>query len=265
MHQLMDLLRSNGPLLILSIAFLETLGLPLPAFPFIVLAGCIITEDSIAWPSIALAAIAGTVTADLFWFWLGRRLGRKPLALLCKLSLNPDACMGRSEKLFYKRSTAVILLAKLIPGLNTLVPSLAGILGMKPLRYALLDAAGSLIWVGSGLGLGLVFGRGVLPHLAGVQRMLLLLLAAMLGFYIIFRIGYRYYLTKRRSIPRIHVDELQEKIASDNGIVVIDLRNSLEYSDSTQMLPGAHRIAPSDFEMIIDSLPKDKEIVLYCT
>jgi membrane protein DedA with SNARE-associated domain len=265
MQYLLDLLRSNGPLIILTVAFLETLGLPLPAFPFIILAGCVIAENSLSWPPIAIAAVVGTLSADLFWYWLGKRFGRKALSLLCRLSLNPDACMGRTEKLFYQRSTAVILLAKLIPGLNTLVPSLAGILGMTPWRYAVLDAGGSLLWVGSGLSLGLAFGRSVLPRLAGVQRTLFFLLAAMFGFYVLFRIGYRHYLTKRYSVPRIHAEELQQKIVSGDNVVLLDLRNNSAYSDSTRILPGARRISPADFEAVADSLPKDKGIVLYCT
>jgi membrane protein DedA with SNARE-associated domain len=265
MQDLLNLLRTHGPFVILAVAFLETLGLPLPAFPFFVLAGCLIVEESLPWPLIMAAAIIGTLSADLFWYWLGKRIGRRALNLLCRLSLNPDACVGRSERLFNKRSTAVVLVAKLIPGLNTLVPSLAGILGMTSWRYAVLDVAGSLIWVSSGLSLGLAFGRGVLPRLAGVQHTLILLLAAMFGFYIIFRIGHRHYLTQRYSIPRIHAEELQQKILSGHDVVVLDLRDNSAYSDSTQMLPGARRISPMEFETVVHSLPKEKTIVLYCT
>jgi len=265
MQYLLDLLRNNGPFVILAAAFIETIGLPLPAFPFFVLAGCLVVEDSLSWPPTLVAAVAGTMAADLLWFWLGKRLGRKTLNLLCRLSLNPDACVGRSEKLFYNRSTAVVLTAKLVPGLNTLVPSLAGILGMKTLRYAVLDAAGSLIWAGAGLSLGFAFGRGVLSRLESVQHSLFLLLAAMIGFYIIFRIGYRYYLTKRFSVPRIEAEELQRKLLLGNGLVVIDLRNSKDYSGSNQVLPGARRIPPAEFELHVDSLPRELEIVFYCT
>jgi len=197
MQTLLDLLRSNGPFVILAVAFLETLGLPLPAFPFFVLAGCMIVEDSLNWPLMIMAAMAGTMAADFLWYWLGRRLGRKALGLLCKFSLNPDACVGRSERIFYRRSSAFILIAKLIPGMNTLTPSLAGILGITPWRYASLDAIGSLIWVGAGLSLGLAFGRNVLSRIASVQRSLFLLLAAMFAFYILWRIGYRFYLAHR--------------------------------------------------------------------
>jgi len=265
MQSLLELLRSNGPLVILAVAFMETLGVPLPAFPFFVLAGCMIVEESLYWPPIIVAAVAGTMAADMLWYWLGRRLGRRALNLLCKFSLNPDACVGRSEKIFYERSSAVVLLAKLIPGLNTLIPSLAGIMGMKPLRYAALDAVGSLIWVGAGLSLGLAFGRNVLSRLASVQRTLFLLLAAMFGFYVLFRICYRFYLTHRFSIPRINAEELQRKLASDTGPLILDLRNNLDYSKSDHVLPGARRIPPADFERVADSLPRGKEIVLYCT
>jgi len=265
MQHLLELLRTNGPLLILAVAFLETLGLPLPAFPFFVLAGCLIVENSLSWLPTLTAAVAGTMTADLLWYWLGKRLGRRALNLLCRLSLNPDACVGRSERLFRNQSAVTVLTAKLVPGLNTLVPSLAGILEMRLWHYAALDAAGSLLWAGTGLCLGVAFGRGVLPRLISVQYTLFLLLASMLVFYVIFRIGYRRYLAQRYSIPRIQADELQRRLVSDNGILVLDLRNESAYSDSLQILPGARRISPAEFEMLADSLPKGKEIVLYCT
>jgi membrane protein DedA with SNARE-associated domain len=265
MQYLLDFLRTNGPFVISLVAFLETLGLPIPAFPFLVLAGCLVVEDSMSLPLTLFAAVIGVMTADLFWYWLGRRMGKRALKVLCKISLNPEACVGRSESLFYNHSTAAILMARLLPGLNTLVPSLAGILGLKLWRYASLDAAGSLIWAATGIGLGLAFGRGVLSRLESVQHILVLLLAAMFGFYIIFRIGYQYYLTSRYSVPRIQPEELQRRLASGDGVVVVDLRSNLAYADSSDVLPGARRIPPSEFEMHTDSLPKEKEIVFYCT
>jgi hypothetical protein len=205
------------------------------------------------------------MAADLIWYWLGKRMGRKALTLLCKLSLNPDSCVGRSEKLFCDRSIALVLTAKLVPGLNSLIPSLAGILDMRLLRYATLDAAGSLVWAGAGMSLGLAFGRGVLSRLESVQHALVLLLAAMLGFYVVFRIGYRYYLTKRYLVPRIEADELKNRISSGNGVVVVDLRNEAAYSESNQVLPGARRIPPAEFKTHMHLLPKGKPIVFYCT
>ena len=265
MQYLLDLLRTHGPLVILAIAFLETLGLPVPAFPFLVLAGCLVVEDSLPWLPTLLAAVFGVLAADMIWYWMGRRLGKKALQVLCKISLNPDSCVGRSEIIFLKHSTIAILTAKLFPGLNTLVPSLSGILGLKAWRYALLDTAGSLIWAATGLGLGLAFGRGILTRLESVHRTLLLLFAAMVLFYILFRIGYPLYLIKRYSVPRIRAEELRQKLDSDNGVVVVDLRNNMAYADSDRILPGAIRIPPAEFEKHSQSLPRNQEIVFYCT
>lgn len=265
MQYFLELLRGYGPLVLMAVAFLETLGFPLPAFPFIVLAGCLVVEGPLSWPQAMIAAIAGTIAGDMLWFWLGKRMGKRALNLLCRLSINPNACVDRSEKLFHAQSTATILTAKLVPGLNTLIPSLAGIMGMTLRRYAALDAVASLLWANTGLGLGVAFGKRVLSRLESVQHALLLLLIAMFGFYVLFRIGYRLYLARQYAVPRIDASDLQRKLASGDGAVVVDLRNQTAYSDSLRVLPGAIRIPPNEFSRHISALPQEKGIVLYCT
>jgi membrane protein DedA with SNARE-associated domain len=265
MNLFLDLLRNNGPLVLMAVAFFETLGVPLPAFPFIVLTGCLIVEGPISWPTALFAAIVGTISGDLIWFWLGRRLGKKALSFLCRLSINPDACVGRSEKLFTKRSTVTILTAKFVPGLNTLIPSLAGIMGMSAWRYAALDSAGSLLWASAGLSLGAAFGSKVLSRLESVRYALLLLLILMIGFYILFRIGYRIYLAKYHPVPRMQADELRQRLSSDTPPLLVDLRNPSAYSESLLTLPGAIRIPPDDIDPYIRKLPKGKEVIFFCT
>jgi membrane protein DedA with SNARE-associated domain/rhodanese-related sulfurtransferase len=263
MQYLLDLLRDYSPMVILTVAFLETLGLPLPAFPFFVLAGCLIVENSIVWPPVIIAAITGALAADLVWYYLGKYLGKRTINFICRLSANPETCVGRSQTLFINSSIPVILIAKLIPGVNTLVPSLSGIMGISPLRYIALDIAACLIWVCTGISLGLAFGRGVLTHIAEVQYALLVLMIAMFGFYVIFRIGYRYYEVKHRVIPSIEADDLNRELASSNSIILLDLRSSLDYSESNLALPGARRVPPSELRKFLRSLPKEKKIVLY--
>jgi membrane protein DedA with SNARE-associated domain len=206
MQYLLDLLRNYAPLVILTVAFVETLGLPLPAFPFFVLAGCLVIEESIFWPPLIVAAVTGALAADLVWYYLGKYFGKRTIKFICRLSNNPESCVGRSQTLFVNSSIPVILVAKLIPGVNTLVPSLSGLMGISPLRYVTLDIAGCLIWVSTGLCLGMAFGRSILSHLAGVQYTLLFLMIAMFGFYAFFRIAYPRYLIRRRAIPHIETD-----------------------------------------------------------
>jgi membrane protein DedA with SNARE-associated domain len=99
-----------------------------------------------------------------------------------------ESCINRSQRFFKNRSLPVILVSKLIPGVNTLVPSLAGIAGISPLRYVLFDAIGCLFWVGAGLGAGMLFDSGVLDHLSEMQPALIALLVAMIAVYVPLRL-----------------------------------------------------------------------------
>ena len=131
MHLLLNLLRSHGPWALFTAAFLESVGIPLPAGIFLILSGCLVIEGTVSLPGALAAAVAGALAGDLHWFMIGRLKGRGALRVLCRLSLNPDACMGRTENLFRSRTVLSILTAKLVPGLNTVIAPLAGILGFE--------------------------------------------------------------------------------------------------------------------------------------
>src|SRR5258705_1283459 len=116
-------------------------------------------------------AMLAAVTADSIWYQLGRRKGIKVLQLLCKISLEPDSCVRRTEGLFSKQGARSLLLAKFIPGLGTVAAPLAGIFHMRGRRFLLFDALGSFLWAGTFLGLGYIFSGQidwVAEHLASL-------------------------------------------------------------------------------------------------
>src|SRR5213593_850521 len=162
-ESVIGLLERHGSLVVLAVSLLENLGLPIPALPILVVAGALVVGGPVSLPLTLAAAAAGSLAADLLWFEIGRRKGRAALHVFCKLSLNPDACVGRAERLFRARTTTTILSSKLVPGLGFW-------------RYLLLDTAASLLWAGLGVGLGVAFGAGILGHIQSMQRGLLTLL-----------------------------------------------------------------------------------------
>jgi membrane protein DedA with SNARE-associated domain len=265
MQSLLDLARAHGSLLVFAFSFLQNAGLPVPALPVLVLAGCLMVEGPVSLPLTLLAATVGALVADLSWYFFGRAKGRATLYLFCKLSLNPDSCVGRTERLFRSRTAFTILTSKLIPGLNTLVPPLAGVLEMPVWKYVLLDTASSLLWAGLGVGLGLAFGVGVLAHLESIQRVLLWLMAALVALYAITKILHRRYLVKHYTVPRVDPHELSQLIAAGNNVVVVDLRNEDAFLRSSVAVPGAMRIPPAEFNHHTHRLSKEQDIVLYCT
>jgi rhodanese-related sulfurtransferase len=76
----------------------------------------------------------------------------------------------------------------------------------------------------------------------------------------------RRWLVRHYSVARVESAELRRLLASESPeVLVIDLRSEQAFSRSKQMVPGARRIPPGEFEKHIDTMPLDKEIILYCT
>ena len=70
-------------------------------------------------------------------------MGRGLFVYLCKVSANPETCILRSAESFYKRGRATLLLAKFIPGVNTMAPRLAGSMKMPVVQFLGLDLVGA--------------------------------------------------------------------------------------------------------------------------
>ncbi len=82
-----------------------------------------------------LAIWSASLIADLGWYALGRQRGAKVLPFLCRISLSPDSCVSRAKDIFSRQGVRSLLVAKFLPGVNTITPPLAGILRMRPERF----------------------------------------------------------------------------------------------------------------------------------
>ncbi|MCU1384671.1 MAG: hypothetical protein JWL71_3368 [Acidobacteria bacterium] len=188
------------------------------------------------------------------------------LGLLCRLSLNPDACVGRAERRFRRRPALTVAAAKFIPGLSLMVAPLAGILRMSPVQFAAIDGAASMTCSAAAVMSGLVFGTRVLPHVMRTQRALEVLGAAAVLAFVWWKLYERRRLVRHDSVARVEIAELQRLLASEPPeVLVIDLRSEQAFSGSAQMVPGARRIPPGEFESHVHTVPLDTEIILYCT
>jgi 3-mercaptopyruvate sulfurtransferase SseA len=66
-------------------------------------------------------------------------------------------------------------------------------------------------------------------------------------------------------IPRIAVDELKEKLAKNAPVFIIDSRSQGSYDGSEIKIKGAVRIPADEIESRLSEIPRDREIVVYCT
>jgi len=262
----LDLLLSRGLAVVCAASFFESLGAPVPAFPLLLLAGSIAAEHRFSALPLVVGSGCGFWIGDLIWYAVGRNQGRRVLGLLCRLSLNPDACVGRAERRFRRRPALTVAAAKFIPGLSLMVAPLAGILRMPPVQFAAIDGAASIAWSAAAVMSGVLFGRRVLPHVMRTQRAITLLGGAAVLAFVVWKLYERRWLVRRYSVARVETEELVRLLALEPPeVLVIDLRSEQAFSGSAFMVQGARRIPPGEFERHIDTMPLDKEIILYCT
>ncbi len=268
MHSLFDFLLRHGYVVLLGWVFAEQVGLPVPTVPLLLAAGALAGAGHLSFFASLFFCVTAAVAADTIWFQLGRLKGIKILQLLCKISLEPDSCVRRTEGIFSKQGARSLLFAKFLPGLGTVAPPLAGIFHMRPRRFLLYDALGALFWAGGYLSLGYVF-SGEIERIAGrasaLGGKLLILLIASFAAYITYKFIARQRFLRELRIARVTVDELKKKIDAGEELVIVDLRHSMDFEADPETIPGAFRMDAKELEEKSDPLPRDREVILYCT
>ncbi len=268
MTETLGFLVRHGYTVLFAWVFVEQIGLPLPSVPLLLAAGALAGTGRLSLAlTISLATFAALLS-DVIWYELGRRRGVKVLQLLCRISLEPDSCVRRTENVFARHGAKSLLVAKFIPGLNTAAPPLAGVFGMRLSRFLLCDILGAMLWVGAFTGLGYAFSNQ-LERIADRAltlgtSLVMLLLAGLAGY-----IGWKF-ITRRRflrqlRIARITPEELKQKLDAGENIVIVDLRHSLDFEAEPETIPGAVRMDAAELEGSHEQIPRDRDVVLYCT
>jgi rhodanese-related sulfurtransferase len=207
------------------------------------------------------------MASDAMWYEIGRQKGVRVLQLLCRISLEPDSCVRRTQISFTRNGPRVLLGAKFIPGLNAMAAPLSGIIRMGWRKFLLFDAIGAFAWVGAFTITGYVF-SGELERVAAqasyLGKWLLVFLLAALASYILWKFYNRQKFLAKLKISRITPEELKEKLDAGENILVVDLRHSLDFDANPETIPGALHVDAAELEEAFDVIPRDREIVLFC-
>ena len=257
----------HGYLVIFLWVLAEQAGLPVPSGPLLLAAGALSGTHRMNLLGALMLPILAVGICDTLWYQLGRRRGIKVLKLLCRISLEPDSCLRRTQISFEKYGGWALVVAKFVPGLNAMAPPLAGIIRMPWQRFLLFDGIGSLLWAGAYMGTGYVF-SGELERVASRaaylgEWLLVLLLAAFAG-YILWKFYNRQKFLRKLKIARITPEELKLKLDAGEDVIVVDLRHSLDFDANPETIPGALHIDAADLEEAFEIIPRDREIVLFC-
>ncbi len=257
-----------GAWVLFIVVFLEQIGAPLPALPLLVTAGALVGSGKMSVSVAVLVPLLAAIPPDLFWYYLGRTRGGRILGLLCKVSLEPDSCVRSSETVFRRHGTSTLLLAKFIPGLSTIAPPLAGIIGMTISSFILYDAAGTVLWIMVSEGVGALFSNQLeailmLFNQAG-ERLLTIVLVGIAIF-----VGYKFYrrqqILREHRMAKISADELKAMMDTGQPVTIADVRNPLSRETDPEAIPGAIHMLFEEIDQRQHELLKNQEIVLYCT
>jgi membrane protein DedA with SNARE-associated domain/rhodanese-related sulfurtransferase len=256
-----------GYALLFGWVFAEQMGLPIPSIPVFLAAGALVGNHKLlAAPAMVFPVVAAMI-ADVAWYELGRHKGIRILQFLCKISLEPDSCVRRTENVFARSGAKSLLVSKFIPGLNSAAQPLAGIFRMKFGRFLLFDSLGAFIYIGTFVGLGYAF-SDQLEHVAGAAARLgvsiVLLLLGSLAAWLAWKYYRRRRFIRQLRIDRITASELKSKLDAGEDVVIVDLRGSLDFEAEPAMIPGAVHLDAADLEEVSAELAKAAEVVLYC-
>jgi membrane protein DedA with SNARE-associated domain len=268
MNEVTQFLIEQGYIVLFLWVFFEQLGLPIPVAPMLLAAGALTGIGKLNFALVFVLAFIAAFVCDQFWYQVGLRRGSKVLSFVCRISLDPDSCVHSTKRIFARYGARSLLIAKFIPGLNTIGPPLAGILHMRLLRFLFFDSLGVLIWVSFFTLPGYLFGHEIEEHVANARGMgawIGLVVPVGLAAYILWKYLQRERFLHRLAIARITPEEVKQRLDAGEDILILDLRDAVEFEIEPHTIPGAIHLSVEELEHQHDKIPRDREIVLFCT
>jgi len=248
-------------------ALLHELAVPIPLTPTVLVAGAA-SPEVVAFVSLVLAVVAGSVIGNAVWFAAGRRFGATVIGLLCRFSLSPDTCVARSADGFGRWGPAFFIIGRFVPGVSLVAPPVAGALGMGWPKFLALTSLGAALWavvvilIGAALQEALL---AILRALAVVPAGAWLATGLIFVGYVVWRVIVRRRARKALAVPRISAAELRLAMQSAEPPVVIDVRGTTMQQMLAQRIPGALSLALPELETYPLEELRGRRAVLYCT
>jgi membrane protein DedA with SNARE-associated domain/rhodanese-related sulfurtransferase len=246
----------------------EQLGMPIPSAPLLITAGTLTATHKLNLELAILSVLVASLISDTIWYQLGKKFGGRVVRMVCRLSMESSTCVRRTEDYFTKHGPSALLLAKFIPGLGTVAAPIAGQTSMKYRTFVAYDSGGILLWCMGYMLVGRFFGDVLKAHpgaLAWVGHFsATLFVLAVLGL-LAYRIYKQQAFLKQVRTMRLEPEELKRMIDSGNPVFIVDLRHPLDYLPDPRVLPGALRLTPDKLIENQDEIPRDRDIILYCT
>jgi membrane protein DedA with SNARE-associated domain/rhodanese-related sulfurtransferase len=257
-----------GLLIVVGNVLLDQIGLPVPAFPTLIVAGAVAAGGQLPPVELFLFSVLACLIADCGWYLVGQIYGIRVLKTLCRISLEPDSCVSETQTRFERWGINALVIAKFVPGLAIIAPPMAGAMRIGWARFIALSTLSGVLWVGAGLGLGMLFKTQIerlLVHLDHIGSIAVVMIAVLLAAYVAYKWWERKRFYKTLRMARISVTELYELIQSGAAPVIVDVRSPTARALEPRWIPGALHVPVQAVALHVRELPRDRDIILYCT
>lgn len=262
MDVLLQLIATYGLLVVFVSVFLDQGGVPVPAYPpIIVTAAVAVDSGQPLWPIVLVATLAAML-ADWLWFLGGRRFGAALLRLMCRLSLSPDSCVLTTRGIYSRWGAPSLIVAKFVPGFAAVATTLAGDTGTSSRRFLFYDGIGAFLWAGAAVALGAIFHEAVnsvLLQLEELGRYGLPLVLGLIAAFVAWKWWQRQRFLRQLRMARITPAELYRLIEDGPAPVILDVRSREERARSG-WIPGAIFVSAL---AEAEQLPRG-EVIVYC-
>lgn len=265
MELLLRLIAEYGLLLVFVGVLVEQLGVPLPAYPLLMLTSALAARGQFHVLALLATAVAACLIADSVWFQIGRAHGRRVLRVLCRISLSPDGCVRQTESVFTRFGPASLIVAKFVPGFASVATALAGAMHIRRAPFLLFDAIGAALWVGVALALGHVFAPAIddiVDTLARLGRWGLMLVALAVALFVAAKWWQRHRFNRQLRMARVSAATLAELLDAGERPLIVDVRSAASRDEGR--IPGAVLVQGDTDAPELDAHPKDALIVVYC-
>ena len=256
----------HGYSILFAAVFMEAIGLPLPAALALLLAGGASARGSLQGSYALGGSLIAMLAGDTLMFLMGRYTGWFFLGVLCRISLNPESCILRSADSFYRRGRMLLVVAKFIPGVNTMAPPLAGSMNMRLLQFVGLDLAGAALYIGSYFGVGFLFSGALGAITRGYQsfgRVVGWVVVVLITGYVAFQIWQWLRARGLRTMPFVIPCEVAHGMAL--GARVYDVRSHGYLDAKATRITGSRRLDPNALSRFNEEPPDGQMVYVYCT
>jgi membrane protein DedA with SNARE-associated domain len=268
MEEVTRQLIEHGYLILFVWVLLDQAGLPLPSAPALLAAGALAGLGELSLAGVLLTAAVASLPGHILLYDIGRRRGGPVLGLACRISLEPDSCVRRTEELFVRHGARAIFFARFVPALETVAPALAGVFRMRFSRFLLFSLSGMAMWLLIFIGLGFLLDQQLVRVSQLLGRLgegMFIILGGTFVAYLVAKYVRRQRFIRALQVARITPDELKRKLDAGDDIEIVDMRHALDFEAEPETIPGANFIPLEEFGERYKEIPHDREVVLYCT